>query len=624
MSYPHGGAGQIFRDTTGGLPHNPVKAEIRDWGRALEAMRWPTRADLASNISSLSLSLSDGDVVAAGGLHYKWETGATAIPDLPGLVPADIVTPQHFADLSDGDDISSALNAALTYAFQNNRYRIGCMPGRWLVGTRVDVDMGSSGNPVRPFFLDFSGAILEVPATNTAGCLKITKQNNFQQLRIRNLEIQSAASIGTYASPTNGVGLHLYSALRPGDTGWGTPAAKEVVLENVHIVSKAPALYGRWDLGIVIDGFWFPELRGCWAATRHPGDDTGTDYEVGDGIRILNCWQPTLVSCRASGRWTNGIKINENEDFGYEDFQITGCYSEGAKDALTITMSSASAIADTLKQPGGRISGGHFNGHHRAIRVEHRRQFTIDGPLLYLTIGSGKYTYGSAAFVYLKDCRDATVSVMVPEGGHYNSDTDCSRHVHLLGNSDYIKIRGCEFGADGIAIANNSTGTHNVVEGNVYESYGGPGTSGPTKRFVNSAGAGQLTGGDVPVQLTPTLTFGGASTGITYSDRNGFYVKHGRQVVFSLEVALTSKGTSTGDAVLVGGLPAPISAAEFGFEVAYSSAMVNGILGGVINSSGNLELYRQTTSGTVNALATDADFNNTTILKVSGSYVSNE
>ena len=57
---------------------------------------------------------------------------------------------------------------------------------------------------------------------------------------------------------------------------------------------------------------------------------------------------------------------------------------------------------------------------------------------------------------------------------------------------------------------------------------------------------------------TPALTFGGGSTGITYGSRSGTYTKIGRQVTLNFMVELTSKGSSTGDAI-VGGVPYAIS-----------------------------------------------------------------
>ena len=58
---------------------------------------------------------------------------------------------------------------------------------------------------------------------------------------------------------------------------------------------------------------------------------------------------------------------------------------------------------------------------------------------------------------------------------------------------------------------------------------------------------------------TPTLTFGGNSTGITYDTRAGTYTRVGRTVTFRFEITLTNKGSSTGAAEVTG---LPFSAAN--------------------------------------------------------------
>jgi hypothetical protein len=59
---------------------------------------------------------------------------------------------------------------------------------------------------------------------------------------------------------------------------------------------------------------------------------------------------------------------------------------------------------------------------------------------------------------------------------------------------------------------------------------------------------------------TPSITFGGASTGITYSAQYGYYTKIGNVVYYYCSIQLTNKGSSTGDA-LVTGLPFTASSA---------------------------------------------------------------
>lgn len=51
---------------------------------------------------------------------------------------------------------------------------------------------------------------------------------------------------------------------------------------------------------------------------------------------------------------------------------------------------------------------------------------------------------------------------------------------------------------------------------------------------------------------TPALNFGGASTGITYNARQGYYIKIGRMVFVTVYFNLSSKGTATGNSTVTG------------------------------------------------------------------------
>lgn len=54
--------------------------------------------------------------------------------------------------------------------------------------------------------------------------------------------------------------------------------------------------------------------------------------------------------------------------------------------------------------------------------------------------------------------------------------------------------------------------------------------------------------------FTPTISFGGASVGVTYGTQSGTYTLVGNRVIFDLIVVISAKGSSTGAAV-IGGLP---------------------------------------------------------------------
>lgn len=81
--------------------------------------------------------LNDGQIVFANGLGYKRATGSTVIPDIPGWIPVDPVTPLHFDVVNDGViDCTPGWNAfqALT------GYRKEVQAGDYLVGDPIPED----------------------------------------------------------------------------------------------------------------------------------------------------------------------------------------------------------------------------------------------------------------------------------------------------------------------------------------------------------------------------------------------------------------------------------------------------------------------------------------------------
>lgn len=123
---------------------------------------------------------------------------------------------------------------------------------------------------------------------------------------------------------------------------------------------------------------------------------------------------------------------------------------------------------------------------------------------------------------------------------------------------------------------------------------------------------------------TPTLTFGGASTGITYTVRNGNYVKIGKMVYYTLNITLSSKGSATG-AAGIGGLPYTVGSTTGmrGTSVcSYFSAFSS------ITSFIGLTLSEGTTNGTLITggaanvgIMAETNFNNTSDLYLAGFYI---
>jgi hypothetical protein len=120
---------------------------------------------------------------------------------------------------------------------------------------------------------------------------------------------------------------------------------------------------------------------------------------------------------------------------------------------------------------------------------------------------------------------------------------------------------------------------------------------------------------------TPSLTFNGLSVGLTYSSRSGSYIKIGRIVYVNLSIVLSSKGSSTGDAI-IGGLPfSPISIAYLGSgDFAVLPAAVTHLWGQIL--SGISAIYMMDGAMTTALPAQETLLNNTSEFSFSGTYLS--
>lgn len=117
------------------------------------------------------------------------------------------------------------------------------------------------------------------------------------------------------------------------------------------------------------------------------------------------------------------------------------------------------------------------------------------------------------------------------------------------------------------------------------------------------------------------LSFGGLSTGITYSGRTFTYTKVGRQVCVCGLIVLTSKGSATGDSAFT--LPFPVSSGnEFasanGMNFTSFAATVNNAIASCINGTSTAFIF-QTAAGTTTRL-NDTDFTNTSVLVIQVNY----
>ena len=124
--------------------------------------------------------------------------------------------------------------------------------------------------------------------------------------------------------------------------------------------------------------------------------------------------------------------------------------------------------------------------------------------------------------------------------------------------------------------------------------------------------------------FTPTIQFGGASVGITYTLNAGNYVRVGNLVNFQADITLSSKGSSTGAASVVG---LPFLAKTTGnvpiVQVMTFSNFTLGDLGTVVGRMAGgfsvITLGKMTAIGSGNL--DNTHFSNTSRLFITGSYI---
>jgi hypothetical protein len=134
--------------------------------------------------------------------------------------------------------------------------------------------------------------------------------------------------------------------------------------------------------------------------------------------------------------------------------------------------------------------------------------------------------------------------------------------------------------------------------------------------------ATSVTAGSAWTSFTPTLRFGGGSTGITYTTQLGRYTRVGNLVAFNIVLILTSKGSSTGSATIAG-LPVSASGTANGFQVGYvriNFGTFTGTSDYYIDPASPTVLNLDVNNNGATLQLADTNFTNTTTVFISGTY----
>ena len=133
---------------------------------------------------------------------------------------------------------------------------------------------------------------------------------------------------------------------------------------------------------------------------------------------------------------------------------------------------------------------------------------------------------------------------------------------------------------------------------------------------VNSATAANLLDDYEEGTFTPTIKISGSTTGIAYSVQGGHYTKIGNRVIASAEIALSDKGSNTGNVSMIN-LPFTTSNDNHQTAFVYNDRVSspNGdVLAYIPQNGTSINFYQSRTDGTNNGNLTGNEMNDTSYL----------
>ena len=115
---------------------------------------------------------------------------------------------------------------------------------------------------------------------------------------------------------------------------------------------------------------------------------------------------------------------------------------------------------------------------------------------------------------------------------------------------------------------------------------------------------------------TPTIKISGSTTGITYSVQSGHYTKIGNRVIANAEIALSAKGSNTGNVSMIG---LPLTTSNDNYQTAHVyndrvSSPNGDVQAYVLTNGTSINFYQSRTDGTNNGNLTGNEMNATSYL----------
>lgn len=308
-------------------------------------------------------------------------------------------------------------------------------------------------------------------------------------------------------------------------------------------------------------------LNNCYLNCTNNTGITFSSSDAGAKINLMGC---------TGDLGTTGIALFSHSSSGV--LQAVGCYFTNSGSSVTSSTVSAGTF-------GANIS-------------------TFSSPIT--TSGTGAFSSDTNAYI----CGSLNTTAVTIGG----SGGSVSRYdIYSSGSASAISV-GSTLTLGHPEVDSSNT---NAITGAGTVTYGTVDFTGSSK-VINTTTQAVVNG----TTYTPVLAFGGGSTGITYTTQSGRWLRTANMVTFSVDITLSSKGSSTGTATVT----LPFTARAGSPTVECFAVILTVTTTGTytiadIAASGTAATLVQVaaTTGTAAALA-DTAFQNTSVIRFGGSY----
>ena len=401
------------------------------------------------------------------------------------------------------------------------------------------------------------------------------------------------------------VGLNLESAYRPTLLNPSIWSCYDAIVSDVYrglIVSAADNGSGGTRLTLSNS-----------ARTFTTGFDVmvsgTTDYDGQHVVTRISLTEIDIPVTFASTR-TGQVTLASNA----EDIRISNMHIVNVWNGIRLTRPNG-------REPLLKIDGGHMNFVENGIEVDGFKTVDISRIVSYNEDAAQNFA-GTPYDIWLKNVNNARITDNDFEFD--GNPTRVSVKVENDGSTDSGDLgimTGNTMTGSGASLAYISTGVSgwNVMGNNATDAT----LTGVVVNDIDLANIVQtdLAGTVMAGTWTPVMSFGLASVGITYGTQTGSYRISGKTMEYHIEVILTSKGTSTGDAAI--SLPTALHGPDVvQAERGVSGAVVYSNMASIVSPNArpiSSTVLRITTQGTTaTASLTNSNFTNTSRIALSG------